>query len=395
MFAIESTMKIIASFFVVGAIIGLMIYASGGPNALLENLFSMKGSASLEEIDLDSRTSNVAEIKSVGVQKTAKSSKKSAASLRNCVATSSTAEKNVVFNEVAWMGSEGDSKREWIELKNISSFAISLTGWELLDKSGRINVHFGSRVLIPSNGFHIVSRGSDFTGTINNSDEALYLFDADCGLRDAVVANPKWPAGDAKQWMTAERNPDFSWHTSQLAGGTPERENSIVISIVNKGANDMPVHTGEFTSSSAIRISEVMAGAKNDSDFEFVELFNTSDSSVSLTGLSLKKRSSRGTVSTLVSESRLNGKMLPAHSYLLLANEKGYAGSVKADVVWPSSYSLSGSKNGIVVYDAHNAVIDSVSWESIPEGSSIVRDGWGISSFHLNDSPTPQTGVVL
>ncbi len=385
-------MKIVASFLVVGAISGLMIYASGGFNAFVENLLSTRSPfSSAEEINLDSRGNNIAEIKgSLAVNMKKSSEKKDAVLLKQCSAIPGVAEAgDVLLNEVAWMGSRGDSKREWIELKNSSSSAISLAGWELLDKSGKIDVRFGKGDVIPSNGFHIVSRGSDFAGTINNSDEALYLFDANCGLRDMVVANSKWPAGDAKQWMTAERNSDLGWNTSQSAGGTPGRENSATVNTFNKNTNAVATKPVE-SAPSAIRISEVMAGGKNDSDFEFVELYNTSDSSVLLTGVSLKKRSSGGTESTLVSESRLNGKTLPAHSYLLLANEKGYTGSAHADVVWPSSYSLSENNNGIVVYDAHNVAIDSVRWESIPEGSSMTRDGWENGSFHTNALPTPQ-----
>ncbi len=386
-------MKIVASFLVVGAIIGLMIYASGGFDAFVQNLLSARSpSSSTEEIDLDSRERNTAEMNAAFAMSAKKSSvKKGVVSAKRCSASSSAIEAGeVLLNEVAWMGSEGDSKREWIELKNNSSSTISLAGWELLDKSGKIDVRFGKRDIIPSNGFQIVSRGKEFTGTINNSDEALYLFDANCGLTDMVVANPKWPAGDVKKGMTAERSPDLSWHTSQLIGGTPKRENSIVMSVMRQGANDATAQTSGSASFFAIRISEVMTGATNNPDFEFVELYNTSSSSISLTGLSLKKRSLRGAESTLVSESRLNGKTLPAHSYLLLANEKGYTGDVHADVAWPSSYSLSGSKNGIVVYDARNAVIDSVRWDSIPDGSSMVRDGWESSLFHLTSFPTPQ-----
>ena len=386
-------MKIIASFLVVGTIIGLMIYASGGPNVFWEHLFSLKGQiSSVEEFNLDEKPNTVAEIGSTGIRKPARSSK-SAAHTNQCAITTSTAEKNVVLNEIAWMGSEGDAKREWIELKNISSSDLSLAGWELRDKSGRIDVHFSNEHIFP-NGFHIVSRGSDFTGTINNSDEALYLFDSHCELHDIVVADSKWPAGDAKKWTTAERSPDLGWHTSQAAGGTPNKENSVAANADNESVKGSNVNVRPIVTST-IRISEVMAGAKNDADFEFVELFNASDLPISLSGSSIKKRSSTGAESTLVSEGRLNGKVLPAHSYLLFANEKGYVGSVKADIVWPSSYSLSGNKNGIVVYDARNTVIDSVHWDKIPDGSSLVRDGWDIPSFHLSDAPTPQTGTVL
>jgi hypothetical protein len=294
------------------------------------------------------------------------------------------------------MGSENDTTREWIELKNISTKAISLNGWELLDKSGRIDVQFDARASILPNDLLVLSRGKEFTGTINNSDEVLSLFNSNCILVDMVEANPSWPAGDAKSGKTAERNDDFSWRTSALSGGTPGRGNSesLASSSTTISISTLGGYSGQPNSEPLrIFISEAMMGTKGNANYDFIELYNDSDTPASLTGLSIKKKSSTGKESSLVAESKLTGKTIPVHQYFLLANEGGYTGNIKADVIWPSSYSLASAKNGIVLYDTNNKVIDSALWDTIPDGASFVRDGWNSAIFHINSIPTPQNSL--
>jgi len=48
-----------------------------------------------------------------------------------------------------------------------------------------------------------------YTGSLANSNEALYLFDDDCQLQDTAVATPNWPAGDNKTKQTMERTTNF------------------------------------------------------------------------------------------------------------------------------------------------------------------------------------------
>lgn len=336
--------------------------------------------------------------------------------------------RSILINEVAWMGSRGDAKREWVELKNISSTTVRLAGWELLDKSGRTDVRFGASQTLAPNAFIVLRRGIEFTGTINNSDEALYLFDVTCAVVDEVFANPAWPAGDYKNEKTAERGADFSWHTSAVSGGTPGKENStsslsfsallnpssrpnLSASLLNSATSnnttskntigassgyippDAPIVTSVPTTQSsgmgAIRISEVMTGRKGDADYDFVELYNNSNTAVVLTGWSIKRRSSTGKESTLVAEARLENKHIAPHGYLLLANEKGYTGVPIADVVWPASYSFSGGKNAVIVLDDGGAVTDETAWENIPDGQSLVRDSWDSGTYHIFATPTP------
>ena len=140
---------------------------------------------------------------------------------------SSPAKNKIIFNEIAWMGSEDSPSDEWIELKNISGTEINLAGWQILNKSQRIKTVFDKETKILANGLLLLKRGDDFAGAIRNSDEALFLFDQNCNLEDEVLASPDWPAGDNFSKRTMERKSDFSWQTSLDPGGTPGKENSL------------------------------------------------------------------------------------------------------------------------------------------------------------------------
>ncbi len=147
----------------------------------------------------------------------------------------------VIINEVAWMGTDNSSNNEWIELKNISDSAVSLSGWQVLDKEKQIKVIFDSGDLQPGE-FYLLERTDDdsvpgiaadliYTGGLNNNNEALYLFNNDCQLQDKVEADPDWPAGDNEEKRTMERGEDLLWHTfsGEEEGdikGTPKAENS-------------------------------------------------------------------------------------------------------------------------------------------------------------------------
>ena len=152
----------------------------------------------------------------------------------------------VIFNEVAWMGTDSGKRGsdEWIELKNISGSEINLNGWQLLDKDNQIKVIFpdknyrGATPVISPSGFYLLERTGDdsalgvaadliYTGGLSNTNEALYLFDENCQFEDEVLANPDWPAGNNSLKRTMERKSDFEWQTSANPGGTPKRGNSL------------------------------------------------------------------------------------------------------------------------------------------------------------------------
>jgi hypothetical protein len=160
----------------------------------------------------------------------------------------------VTLYEIAWMGSipvAGEtalqaSNREWIELKNNSAQTIDLSGWQIIDAAGNIDMivgdasttNSGVATNIPTNGFYLLVRGGGsvgtavaddgYTGSLPNGGDSLALFTPDCVLSDLISAVSGWPGGDndSKRTLERDRN-DSGWHTSASPGGTPRAENSI------------------------------------------------------------------------------------------------------------------------------------------------------------------------
>jgi len=349
--------------------------------------------------------------------------------------------KLVVINEVAWMGGISGADAEWIELKNISENQIDLRGWEIIDKDEQIKIKIGDVTVLPNNFFLTVRRSSEqklkgdaiYEGALRNINEGIRLFNNECGLEDEVIAT-KWSAGDNKTKKTMERNSDWNgWHTSSLPGGTPNAENSnfqpvrmdihpggfstskqtqkienkevqkifvaptssvATTTVINNSTSTQIIPASSTTKTevapyvgNSVLISEVCVGTEENAKYEFVELYNGSNSVVDLTGWTIKKKSSTGNETALVSASRLQGKIIPAQSYFLIGNESGYKGSPTPQVMWAGSYTLAYSKNSVVLYKG-NERIDEVHWEEIPKGKSIKRISWGSSNFSVSN-PSP------
>jgi hypothetical protein len=221
----------------------------------------------------------------------------------------------IIFNEIAWMGSEESSADEWIELKNISTSTVELSGWQILDKAEQIKIVFQDNDSILANSFYLLERTDDnsvpgvsadkiYTGGLNNTNESLYLFNKNCELIDQAVANPDWPAGDNDEKRTMERGDDLVWHTYARDGigsimGTPREENSEGSSLELSGDGDNQEEEEEeeeegeenggeddqaqATSTTGLLITEVRAAGNE----EFIEIYNPLDQEISLDGLYL------------------------------------------------------------------------------------------------------------
>lgn len=217
--------------------------------------------------------------------------------------------RQVIINEIAWMGSEASSSDEWIELKNISGEAVDLSNWQLLDNSdvnnqGSIRFVFPSGI-IESGGFYLLERTDDdsvpnigkdtlYSGSLSDTDESLRLFDPNCVLVDEVLANPDWPAGNKEGRRSMERSDDLSWHSyypssaDPVSGlmGTPKSSNSVEAGAdpVNsqEEIND-PIQEGP-NEEPQIPVSLLITEVQFDESggHEYVELFNYSDEDIDL-----------------------------------------------------------------------------------------------------------------
>ncbi len=111
-----------------------------------------------------------------------------------------------IFNEIAWMGNNEDTKNEWITLKRISTNEIDISHWQIINQSGKLHITIPKgKILSKDKQFYTISRQTKidgiipdfvFIGIVKNSNEVLRLFNNKCELIDEVSANPNWPAGD-------------------------------------------------------------------------------------------------------------------------------------------------------------------------------------------------------
>lgn len=137
------------------------------------------------------------------------------------------------------MGTASSSIAEWIELKNISTSDMNLSGWELANISKRIKIIFVDGDTITPGGLMVLSRGSEnggndvssskkiYSGDLSNGGDTLVLMNSQCVVSDYLNASNGWPAGNNTTKQTLERDANgVGWHTSALPGGTPGAENS-------------------------------------------------------------------------------------------------------------------------------------------------------------------------
>ena len=198
----------------------------------------------------------------------------------------------VVFNEVAWMGSQESANDEWLELYNTGPTAIDLTGWRINSDDGSPLINLEGTII--GFGFYLLERTDDstvpgipaqkiYTGALENNGETLKLFDANNNLVDEVRAEAGWPAGDNSGKKTMARSTGKnSWQNSNVAGGTPGRENA-----------NIPITPPREITAAAIKnnfiiFSEILPSPLGpDETDEWIELFNPNDFPVSVDGWSI------------------------------------------------------------------------------------------------------------
>ncbi|MFH1451005.1 MAG: lamin tail domain-containing protein [bacterium] len=271
----------------------------------------------------------------------------------------------IIINEIAWMGTTESANNEWIELKNITKETINLFGWQLVDKTGKIKISFTGK-LTPG-ALYLLERTDDssvpdaiadgiYKGGLNNTDEALYLFDPQCQLKDKALAESNWPAGDNKTKRTMERKFDFSWQTSEDFGGTPNQENSAGYSESTISPNLVASPMQDSTILPKVLISEVAIGIESSGN-EFIELYNPNNYEVNLSSANfkLKLASSNNNVSNKTITWLRN--TIPAKGYFLLVG--GGVDGISADATFSPQLTAAA---GVIVSDKENSIKDAAGW---------------------------------
>lgn len=100
-------------------------------------------------------------------------------------------------------------------------------------------------------------------------------------------------------------------------------------------------------------------------DERFVELYNSGDTDVVLTGWYIQRKTATGsTFGSLVSSSKFENKIISAHGYFLIAR----SAFSDADIVL-DSLSLTES-NALQLKNPEREIVDQIAWEAVSEGKS-------------------------
>ena len=168
----------------------------------------------------------------------------------------------VVFNEVAWMGTKASSADEWIELYNNSNEPVSLEGWSLNENGNKLIIALKNS--IAANSYYLIERTDDSVTNVpadlfgswggsglSNDGEKISLKDSGGNIIDEIDCSLGWFAGKASpDYQTMERtNPassslETNWHGNSVAGTSVDAKGNIIQG-TPKAANSsgMPVAT--------------------------------------------------------------------------------------------------------------------------------------------------------
>ncbi|MDD5164861.1 MAG: DUF2341 domain-containing protein, partial [Patescibacteria group bacterium] len=191
-------------------------------------------------------------------------------------------------------------------------------------------------------------------------------------------------------------------------------ECNFQVRVIDRAGNsgDWSEPISYFIKLPSVVISEVQITGQTVND-EFIELYNPTEAPIDLTGYILKKKTSGGSESNLIVNSRFVDKIIQPKGFLLLVPEENYLGSVTPDIRWPKSYSLAPA-NTLILYNPEEKIIDKVGWgqaidfetvaasEPIVASQSIERNNFQDTDNNFNDfivqaipSPISSKGLWL
>jgi hypothetical protein len=317
--------------------------------------------------------------------------------------------RQVLINEVAWMGSANSANDEWIEIKNVSNQEIDLKNWQLAGKDDDIKINFSSlkNTKISPQSFILLERTDDssvpnisadliYTGSLANSNEGLRLFDGVCRLADEVLVNSDWPAGNNSTKQTMERDLiGFGWHSSAFPGGTPKRENSQVVYSGGGGGSqssspqtDNQTNQQSAASKPEIVINEIMYNLEGaDEGREWVEIFNNGSTTADLTNWKFYDGQSNHKLNLARGSAIIypgGYAIISSGADKFLTDNPSFSGTILE-----GSFSLNNSNEILSIKDVSDNIIDQVSYSS-----SLGANGDGLSLQKINGvfqpaSPTP------
>jgi hypothetical protein len=323
----------------------------------------------------------------------------------------------IIINEIMYNPPGPDTDNEWVEIYNNDTFDCDISDWDFFEsgtnhrltlQQGSMTIPTGSYAIIADNATNFLINHPGFNGTtirssfsLSNDGEYIALKDYSSNVVDGITYNSSY-GGDGNN-KTLERKGN-DWNESLVYGGTPGFENSIIISPTTTTTTTETSTTSTTstsiltttTSTSTIMsstttpttttvsttttipiiadhlvISEFLVDSSiSESAYEFVELYNPTNSSVNVTGWNIAYKSSNGISWSKVAD--IKGFIQPYGFFLI----GGDSVNSTPDVI---DTSLGFAKKGghIFLRNATNYIIDKVGYGNAinPEGNACSSPG--------------------
>lgn len=308
---------------------------------------------------------------------------------------------DVIINEVMWMGSDGETSDEWIELKNMTGKDINLSNWNI--KQGGTGIGVGAHIEIPNgysikaNGYFLVTKKKwDDTAVTLTSDlpkskgythvagmkledegEQLILEDKDDRMID-ITPLGAWPAGSngsLKQSMERNDIPGdgalaTNWHTcvSGAANGAPYWDVTGPNFGTPLAANLSPIVMNEFVPNPIGDDDAAMP------DGEWIELYNIVDEPIDVANWYFTN-SDEDTIAITGARTENGETVVPGQGTLVVYLENSFLDNDHDTLSLYAPHALEVAEDDVRE--------DTVSYEGVaelPEGKSFARfpDGEGI-----------------
>ncbi len=172
----------------------------------------------------------------------------------------------VLFSEIAWMGTDDDANNEWIEIYNFSTSPTDLTGWTLTSDDGALSIPLAGT--LSPHGVAVLERTDEstlpgvtalltYTGGLSNEGRTLVIKDAAGNTSDEAVGGTDWSnigGSNVVPKKTAQRTRSGSWVT---AAPTPGAQNAEVSDVTN---NDTTTKTTATNSNQTTENTQKRSG---------------------------------------------------------------------------------------------------------------------------------------
>ncbi len=189
----------------------------------------------------------------------------------------------LLLNELLANPEEDEAINEFIELYNPNDFEVNLAGWKLSDKSKSFLL---DDFRISPKSFFVLYRPT--TGlALNNSNESVYLHDPFEALIDSVSYEATTEGASLNReapWYEAEPSPGQENNEGPLEDTEPQEELEEEEEEEVEADEQETEHTPD-KNLSLLQLSELLPNPEGSDELEWIELFNPSDETISLTGL--------------------------------------------------------------------------------------------------------------